>query len=128
MLSSRCLALACLFCIVLFVGPLGMQPAYGQASIIPKIQEIEIHRGGRTEFDLQIANRGADPLTFSIQANDLGITEEGLPFISRVEPDRSCVDWISFTPSEFTLESGEVRIVHGVVRASKEAEGRPRWS
>ncbi len=105
------------------LSPQWVDSALAQVSLIPKIQEVDVNRGGRVRFDLQVANRGNEPLTFTMGAYDLAITVAGIPSARRDRLERSCVDWISMEPSSFELFPGEVQIVKGLVHAPKESAG-----
>ena len=96
---------------------------FGQVSIVPLIQEISVNRGGKTGFQLQIANRGTETLAFSMHTYNLGISEEGVPSVNQEETQWSCMDWITFSPNTFELEVDKIQIVDGLVRAPKDAEG-----
>ena len=98
-------------------------PALGQVSVVPLVQEVSVNRGGKTRFQLRIANRGSEMRTFSIHPYNLDISEEGMPSPIREETEWSCVDWITFTPKTFELQADEVQIVEGLVHAPKDALG-----
>lgn len=100
-----------------------VQPALGQVSIVPLVQEISVNRGGRTHFELQVANRGSEPLSCAMQVYDLDVSAEGRPAPIREETEWSCVDWITFTPNVFELQADEVQMVEGLLHAPKDALG-----
>jgi hypothetical protein len=94
-----------------------------QVSLIPQIQEINVNRGGKTRFDLRIANRGTESLTLAMGAYDLAVTVDGIPSPSTAKTEQGCADWITFTPATFELAPDEVQIVEGLVHAPKDAVG-----
>jgi len=97
--------------------------ANAQVSVIPQVQEVIVNRGGKTRFNLQIANRGTEPLAFSMVAYGLDITIQGVPSPSTSGTDQSCADWITFTPATFELAPDAVQIVDGMIQAPQEAMG-----
>ena len=121
--SCHCPLRAILYGLVLVLFPARIPSAFGQASIIPLMQEIDVNRGGKTRFQLQIANRGTDSLAFTMGAYDLSISEDGIPTANPQKTERSCVDWITFTPATFELAADEVQVVEGLVHAPIDAEG-----
>jgi hypothetical protein len=98
-------------------------PTFGQISIVPLMQEVSVNRGGRTRFELQIANRGSEPLSCAMQVYDLDVSVEGMALPVREETQGSCVDWLTFAPSSFGLQADEVQIVEGLLHAPKDALG-----
>jgi hypothetical protein len=118
----------CLRWILVFAPPLlclgvSVPPAFGQVSIVPLVQEISVNRGGRTRFQLQIANRGSELLSCTMQIYNLDISEEGIPRPIREETKWSCLDWITFAPRSFQVQPDEVQIVEGLLHASQDALG-----
>jgi hypothetical protein len=91
--------------------------------MIPKAQEITVNRGGKSRFNLQIANRGAEPLTFAMHAYGLAMTVEGMPGPIKAKTEQSCADWMTFTPVTFELGPDEVQIVEGLLHAPNDAVG-----
>jgi hypothetical protein len=98
-------------------------PALAQVSLIPQVQEVSVNRGGKTRFNLQVANRGTEPLTFAIGAYGLTIAADGVPSAIITKTEHSCADWITFTPATFELAPEEVQIVEGLIHAPKDAVG-----
>ncbi|MCK4547577.1 MAG: hypothetical protein KAW17_09070, partial [Candidatus Eisenbacteria sp.] len=82
-----------------------------------------MNRGGKTRFNLQVANRGTESLTLTMGTYGLGMTVDGIPFASTARTEQSCTDWMTFTPTTFELAPDEVQIVEGLVHAPKDAVG-----
>jgi hypothetical protein len=97
--------------------------ATAQVSIVPLQQEIQVNRGGKKRFQLQVANRGETPLSLSMNLYRMMITEEGLPVATSQPLDWSCAEWTTLTPAAFELGPNEVQTVEGVVTAPEDAAG-----
>ncbi len=97
--------------------------SHAQVSLVPKAQELNVNRGGKTSFNLQVANRDSEPLAFTMGASGLSMTVDGVPAALTGECEQSCADWITFTPATFELEPDEVQIVDGLVHVPKDAVG-----
>jgi hypothetical protein len=102
---------------------LSVSPGFGQVSVVPLMQEVTVNRGGKTRFQLQVANRSAAPLALTMHVYDLDISEEGVPWPIREEVPTSCKAWITFTPKAFELAAGQVQVVDGVLEAPTDAVG-----
>ncbi|MCX6600831.1 MAG: hypothetical protein NT025_04640 [bacterium] len=89
----------------------------GQVSIIPLIQEISVNPGGKTQFDLRIGNRSEQTMAFSMHGSNLDISQEGIPSPLAEQTDWSCAEWITFTPSDFELQTDSVQTVQGLISA-----------
>ncbi len=120
---SSCPPAALLCGLILILFSAWVPSASAQVSLVPQIQELTVNRGGRTRFNLQIANRGTEPLTFDMGAYGLTVSVDGIPGASTAETERGCADWITFTPATFELAPDEVQIVEGLVHAPKDVVG-----
>jgi hypothetical protein len=102
---------------------LPVSPGFGQVSIVPLMQEVAVNRGGKTRFQLQVANRSPAPLTLTMHVYSLDISEEGVPLPVHEELPTSCKAWITFTPAAFELAAGQVQVVEGLLEAPTDAVG-----
>lgn len=97
--------------------------ASAQISLIPQVQEIELNRGGKACFNLQVANRGSQPQTLIMTSRAMDISPEGIPFANPGASEWSCADWITFEPTVFNLEADEVQIIECLARGPGDAVG-----
>jgi hypothetical protein len=102
---------------------LSWSPGFGQASIVPLIQEVSVNRGGKAKFQLQVANRSPNPLSLTMQVYSLDISEIGVPQPVAGDIARSCRAWITLTPRTFELKPDSVQVVEGVIQAPVDAVG-----
>jgi hypothetical protein len=112
-----------LCCVMLLQFLVSAAPVSGQLSVVPLMQEVSVNRGGRTHFQLQVANRGEESVSCAMQVYDMDISEEGIPLAIREEVESGCTDWITFEPKSFDLHPDEVQIVEGLIHAPMMALG-----
>jgi len=114
--------LICLLIYTLF-SFLMVSDAIGNLSITPQIKEVEINRGGWTDFSIRITNNSQTSIPLVLFAMDMDISETGSAFVVADGYDRGCSEWIKFSTDEFFLEPRESQTVNVRVRAPKDAEG-----
>lgn len=102
---------------------LSWSPCFGQASVVPLMQEVSVNRGGKSRFQLQIANRSPGPLSLTMYVYSFDISETGVPQPVGGDIARSCRGWITLTPTAFDLEPDSVQVVEGVIQAPTDAVG-----
>lgn len=96
---------------------------YGDLGIAPQVKELKIYRGGRSSFYLTITNHGSESASLVMHADDMDISESGLPFKAEDGYERGCADWVTFIPEEFTLEEKKSQNVHVIVKAPSDVVG-----
>jgi hypothetical protein len=97
--------------------------AQGRVLMGPPVQEIQLRRGGAAQFGLLITNKERGPISVSLTAQDLGMSEEGVVYGDRAGTPRGCGKWITISPTSFTLAVDESRKVRCVLRAPRDATG-----
>ena len=116
--SRSAIGAATLVCCILWA-----QFATAQVSITPMVQQITVTRGGKTSFDLRIANRGDSTLVMNLHTGDLGVSDDGAPLSTTTKMKWSCANWLSFSPSVFSLEKDSIQTVKCTLSAPASAVG-----
>lgn len=102
---------------------LSWSPGFGQASVVPLMQEVSVNRGGKAKFQIQIANRSPGPLSLTMQVYSFDISEIGVPQPVGGDIARSCRGWITLTPRTFELRPDSVQVVEGLIQAPVDVVG-----
>lgn len=96
---------------------------YGDIGIAPQLKELKIHRGGRSEFHLLVANHSSETVSLEMLADDMDVSEAGRPFAAEEGYERGCAKWVTFTPREFSLEAKASQDVQVRVKSPTDAIG-----
>ena len=100
------------------------QPVQARLSVNPLTIELEAGAGNTATGNFNLENTGQEPIETNIQLVDWRRTPEGgLQFLPPGANDRSCADWLVYSPTSLTLEPGEKSQVSVEVDVPDEAEG-----
>jgi hypothetical protein len=101
---------------------LGAPAACAQLAMSPTIIEQRSYAGGLSSFTVAVSNTGARTLDCRIDLYGMELQGAGLPVPVENAP-RSCKDWLTVQPREFTLSPGSGKKLVCRVRPDKDAGG-----
>lgn len=97
-----------LFCLVILSGLLFSQIALAGLSVAPLSMKLEASSGENASAILNIRNTGEEEIDINVQIVDWWRTPEGnLQFMTPGSRDRSCADWLIYSPTSLTIQPRE---------------------
>jgi hypothetical protein len=109
--------------VILFIFLTSITECLAQATIIPRLQEVLVTRGGRNKFTVRISNREKTPLNFKASVVNMDVNDEGVPIPIFASQDSGIVSWVQLNVGEFTLQPDEAKVIEGIVKAPRDAKG-----
>ncbi len=100
-------------------------PTFSDAmiSLAPMVETVEGAPGSRVSFVLRVRNGAKQPLRCQALAQDLAMTEQGLPHGADSAGPRGAGAWLSFRPDQFSLASGATQAVTCTVAFPRRTSG-----
>jgi P pilus assembly chaperone PapD len=86
---------------------------------------LTISPGGYDSGEIQVENTGSEEVPIKVYLEDWVYAQQdgGKEFMPKATTPLSCSDWITFFPSDFTLQPGKSQMVRYTVNVPKDAIG-----
>lgn len=94
-----------------------------QVSMQPLLHELQLSKHSRESFTLHVSNSGAFTENCTLTPLSMDVSEDGQPFALDSTNDRSCVDWMTFEPAEFTLKPKSEKQIHVRIEVPRDVSG-----
>lgn len=107
-----------------FLVTLLVLPAEARLAVAPLTIELEASSGETATGNLNLENTGEGVIKVNIQLVDWYRTPKGgLQFLPPGAVERSCADWLLYSPTSVTLKPGESRQVSVEIEVPQDASG-----
>ena len=110
--------------LVILLSVFGNQPARSSMSVGPLTVKLQATSGETASSTLNVTNTGEEEIEVDIRLVDWMRTPEGnLQFLAPGSTERSCANWLTYSPTGLTLNPGEKTQVSVNIDVPNEAKG-----
>jgi len=91
----------------LFAGVAGL----ANIQVYPSIVRPVVRAGGSVDFPVVVTNGDSVPRQFEVTVHNMTDAPEGFPLAAGEDEPRGCAQWLSVSPTSFTLNPGRTQAV-----------------